>query len=105
MKNSAAWTSKHSEQTTDIVSHEKVEITHPFLPNYKKEYVLKAHIKRGPKSFLLCTDEEENEVLLPVGYTNLGKTRLSDDQREGVPCFAYSDLVELHKLLDSIEDM
>ena len=63
---------------------------------------MKTQVKRGPKSFLICIDEEEREVLLPVEYTNLGKSRLSDNHQGEAPFFAYNDLVELRRIMDSL---
>jgi len=98
-------TVRNPVQTTDIVANEKIIITHPFLSNYKKQYVLKASVKRGPKPFLLCEDGNGNEALLPVEYTNLGKPRLSDEQQEVAPYFIYNDLIELRIIIENIKQM
>ena len=93
---------KYLEQTTSIDTNEKITITHPFHPDYNKEYTLKSRGKKGTRPYLQCIDNVGTEAYLPVEYTNLGYPGLSDEQREDVPCFAYNDLVELRKLIDSL---
>lgn len=51
---------------------------------------------------MLCTDENGKEVLLPLEHTNLGNARLCGEEQEGAICYAYSDLVELKKIVNSI---
>ena len=94
---------EQSTQTTGNVENKKVTVTHPFLPNYKKEYTVKSRIKTFAGLCFVCLDENENEVYLPVDYTSLGKKRLSDNEQHGdVPCFNYKDLIELRKIINSI---
>ena len=102
MKSSAVLILTHTEQTTGIVSGEKVTVTHPFLPNYKKEYTLKHHVKKSTKQFVLCINDAGDEALLPVEYTNLGKLGFNVDQQGEAPYYAYGDLVELRKIIDSM---
>ena len=92
-------------QTANVDTNEKITVTHPFLENYRKEYSLQTRVNRGPAVFLLCTDEEGEEVLIPVEHTNLGKPRLSEDQQEGVPCFDYTNLIELRGIVNSMRNM
>ena len=93
---------KRVVQTTGIDANEKVTITHPFHPKYNREYTLKAHGIKGTRPYLLCIDNDGIEAYIPVEYTNLGHPRLSDEQREDLPYFAYKDLVELKKIIDSL---
>ena len=57
------------------------------------------------RPYLQCIDNDGTEVYIPVEYTNLKYPRLSDDERKELPFFAYSDLVELKKLVDSLSPM
>ena len=89
--------------TTDIT--EKIVVTHPHISTSGNEYVLKMHKKIGIRIFLLCEDKQGNEVLLPIEHTNLGKPRLSESQQEGVPYFAYNDLVELRRIINNARNV
>jgi hypothetical protein len=98
--------SKRIQQTTYLDFNERIVVTHPFQPNYEKEYILKARQSRGlKKEFLSCVDENGSEVSLRVEYTNLGKPGLSDEQREAMPCFYFNDLNELQKIIKSMSDL
>ena len=46
--------------------------------------------------------EKGDEALIPVEHTNLGKPRLSEDKQKATPCFAYSDLLELKRIIESL---
>ena len=70
-----------------------------------REYSLKAQIWNGPTPSLLCLDENGLETIIPVEYTNFGKTRLCDIQPGSEICFAYDDLRELKNIVDSINNM
>ena len=80
-------------------------MTHPFSPHYKKTYAIKSSIHRGPKPYLICITEDGEEALLPVEHTSLGKPRLSEDEQDGVPYFTYGDLLELKRIIESLESI
>ena len=96
---------KKTTQTANPGNNEKITVTHPFLPNYRQEYEFKSHIHRGPKPFVLCMDDNGNEVALPVEHTNLGKPRFRELEQDVVLFFAYNELLELRQIIDSIKNV
>jgi len=97
--------SRKTTQTANSDNNEKITATHPFLPNYKQEYKLKSHIHRGPKPYVLCVDNNGDEVALPVEHTNLGKPRFIESEQDGVLFFAYKELLELKRIVESIKNV
>ena len=80
------------------------KINHPFSPLNGKEYRLIERRNCWGEDRLLCFDENGNSCLILTSWTDYLPIDPFVEISNGCVDFLFSDLVELNKLLDLIEE-
>jgi hypothetical protein len=88
-----------TKKTASLIDNEIVTVTHPFLPNSGKQYILIGRLKPQGKENLICQDLDGNETIIPIEYTNFKKQNIFQEQANGRCDFQYDDLQKLAELI------
>ena len=93
-----------TKKTAHLSDNEIVTVTHPLLPNSGKQYFLIARLNPQRKERLLCQDQDGNEVLTQIGYTDFKEQDFFQEQANGL-CDFHLIMLQTDKLKRKIRNI